>query len=118
MTSRPTARTRKIAALNDAFRQSIIDGKPTGETYLTAALAAHGEPFFKRASTAILRFNAFTSDIDPHGTREWMRVNIDGIVVWAKIDYNDKANPGFAADDPSDAATTTRVITLMLPEDH
>ena len=117
MTSRPTSRTRRIAALNDAFRQSIIDGTPTGETYLTAALAAHGEPFFKRASTAILCFDAFTDDIDPYRTHEWMRVTVDGIVVWAKIDYHDMANPGFAANDPSDATTTTRVLTLMLLED-
>ena len=46
-----------------------------------------------------------------------VRVTVDGIVAWGKIDYFDKRDPDLGAEDPSDAATTERVMTILLPEE-
>lgn len=39
-----------------------------------------------------------------------------GRKVWMKIDYYD-ADCEYGSEDPSDAAVTTRVVTILLPED-
>ena len=108
----------KIRGLNDAFRASIITPNPLGKVYMTAGIQTHGEPFGMRTLVAIASFDAFTEDIDPHGEHDMIRVVVDDTIVWAKIDYYDKADPDLGAEDPSNAATTERVMTLMLPEEY
>ena len=105
----------KIRALNDAFRFSIITPNPLGKVYMTVGIQAHGEPFGMRTLVAIASFDAFTEDIDPHGEHDMIRVVVDDTIVWAKIDFHDKADPDLSAENPSDAVTTERVMTLMLP---
>ena len=108
----------KIRELNDAFRRSIVTASSLGKVYMTSGVAALGEPFGQTALVAVAEFNAFTEDIDPHGEHDMIRVVVDGTIVWAKVDYYDKADPDFGAEDPADAATTERVMTLMLPEEY
>jgi len=40
-----------------------------------------------------------------------------GHKVWLKVDYYDAAME-FGSEDPADASQTTRVITILLPEDY
>lgn len=107
----------KICALNDAFRKSIVTPAPLGKVYMTDGVATHGEPFRRKALEAIQMFDGFTEDFDPHGEHDMMRVIVDGIVVWGKIDCYDKRDPDLGAEDPSDPTTTERLLTLMLPEE-
>lgn len=103
----------RIRDLNDAFRASLITQTPLGKLYATAGIAAHGADFQNRAIEAVVAFSDFTEDIDPSRTHNMMCVTIDGIITWAKIDYYDKADPDLGADDPSNAETTERVMTLL-----
>ncbi|GAO52917.1 DUF3768 domain-containing protein [Novosphingobium sp. MD-1] len=41
---------------------------------------------------------------------------IDGHTVWVKIDSYDR-NLEYGSDDPADPVLTTRVVTILLPED-
>ena len=41
---------------------------------------------------------------------------LDGHTIWVKTDYYD-LDCDFGSDDPADASLTTRVITIMLPQD-
>lgn len=40
----------------------------------------------------------------------------EGRAVWVKVDYYDR-NCEYGSEDPADASVTTRVVTIMLPED-
>jgi hypothetical protein len=111
----------KVRALNDAFREDLVVApEKKGKCYMTASVAALGQPFGLRAlaAVALAKGDAFTPEIDPNGTHDMIRIVIDGVIIWAKIDYYDKADPDLGAEDPSDVATTERVMTLMLPEDY
>jgi hypothetical protein len=111
----------KIRALNDAFRQDLVVAPEKRKCYMTASIAALGEPFGLRAlaAVALAKADAFTPEIDPTGTHDMLRIVVDGgVIIWAKIDYYSKADPDLGAEDPSDAATTERVMTLMMPEDY
>ena len=110
-------RTR-IRALNDEFRWSLIEPPVKGKVYITDGVAARGEPFGVRCVASIALFEDFTEDIDPHGERAMIRVTVDAVIVWAKIDYFDKNDPDLGAEDPSDLATTERAMTIMLPEEY
>ena len=46
-----------------------------------------------------------------------IRLVIDGIVVWAKIDCYAADDPDLGSEDPSDETKTERVMTLLLPEE-
>ena len=110
--------TARIRALNDMFRASIGTAKPLGKLYMTAGVAALGEPFGAKALVAIKAFDAFTNDIDPHKEHDMVRVTVDGIVVWAKLDYYSADDPDLGSEDPSDPAKTERVMTILLPEEY
>ncbi len=110
--------SRKIRSLNDTFRASLITPTPLGKLYATSGIAAHGTDFQIRAIEAVVAFSAFTDDIDPSQTHDMMRVVVDNIIVWAKIDFYDKADPDLGAEDPSDPSTTERVMTILLPSEY
>ncbi|WP_244580117.1 DUF3768 domain-containing protein [Cohaesibacter gelatinilyticus] len=70
-----------------------------------------------RAIQAIQTFDDFTEDNDPYGTREFGSVEIDGQAVWFKIDAYDR-NLEYGSPDPSDPEVTTRIMTVLLPEEY
>lgn len=110
--------TARIRALNDEFRRSIGTASPLGKVYMTAGVVALGEPFGLRTIAAIKAFDAFTRDIDPHLEHDKVRVTIDAVIVWAKIDYFSADDPDLGSEDPADPAKTERVMTIMLPEEY
>ncbi|MEZ5844831.1 MAG: DUF3768 domain-containing protein [Hyphomicrobiaceae bacterium] len=111
-------RTARIRALNDAFRRAIGSGQSLGKFYMTSGVAGHGPAFTAKVIAAVVAFDAFDADIDPYGEHDMVRVVVDGIRVWGKIDYYHKADPDLGAEDPADAGTTERVMTLLLPEEY
>ena len=110
--------TVRIRELNDQFRQSIGTASPLGKIYMTAGVVALGEPFGLRTIAAIKAFDAFTSDIDPHNEHDMVRVTVDAVIVWGKIDYFSSDDPDLGSEDPADPAKTERVMTIMLPEEY
>lgn len=49
--------------------------------------------------------------------RDFGVIELRGRNVWMKIDYYDLALE-FGSEDPADASVTTRVMTILLPEDY
>jgi hypothetical protein len=107
------ARAARIAALNDAFRQSFQGGK----VMMTASVAALPLDIRVMALRAVRTFSAFNADNDPHAEHDFGSFKIAGESFFWKIDYYDPSLT-FGSDDPADAAKTRRVLTLMLAEDY
>ena len=110
-------RSKKIAALNDALRRNPTD-RSLGNTYMTDGVSAIGPEFVGRAIVAVAAFDVFNADNDPYGEHDFGALDIDGQNLFWKIDYYSKADPDLGADDPSDPATTERVLTIMLAEEY
>ena len=49
--------------------------------------------------------------------RDMGSITVREVKILFKIDYYDE-NLEFGSEDPADAAKTTRVLTIMLPEDY
>ena len=62
-------------------------------------------------------FDAFTSDNDPHGERDFGSFAICGEHLFWKIDYYDQGLR-FGSEDPSDPAVTRRIMTIMLASEY
>ena len=105
----------RIAALNDQFRK---DPARFGKAYITDGVAAHGPEFVRCALAATAAFAAFTTDNNPWGERDFGSFQLDSETLFWKIDYFDKADPDLGAEDPSDPATTARVLTIMLADEY
>ena len=107
----------RIAALNDAFRNNPTDRR-LGKTYMTDGVNALGPDLVARAIAAAVAFDRFTPDNDPHRERDFGSFVLDGHKLFWKIDYYDKTDPDLGSEDPSDPATTERVLTIMLAEEY
>jgi len=105
----------KIRELNDAFRT----GKRSdlGEIVTTYGVTAHDSAFLAKAMLMTQTFNAFTSDNDPHGEHDFGSFEIDGELVYWKIDYYDKAME-YGSEDPADEGVTCRVLTILLASEY
>lgn len=106
-------RDRKIRDLNDQFRKSFEGGQVV-MTQGVAALALHTR---MRALAVIRQFDEFNEDNDPYGIHDFGSVEVDGQNVWFKIDAYDK-DMLYGSPDPSDPKVTSRVMTILLPEDY
>lgn len=109
-----TEKSARIRELNDAFRTSLAGGK----VYVTDGVRSRGEGFVTAALTAVRSFDTFTKDNDPYGEHDFGAFEIDGRKLFWKIDYYDIGDPDLGAEDPSDTATTERVLTIMLAEEY
>ncbi|MEO8629066.1 MAG: DUF3768 domain-containing protein [Betaproteobacteria bacterium] len=104
----------RIRELNDAFRASLTGGK----VYTTDGISGEGPDFVATALDAVRTFDRFTRDNDPHSEHDFGSFEVDGQKLFWKIDYYDKGDSNFGAEDPSDPATTERVLTIMLAEEY
>lgn len=105
--------TRKIAILNDAFRTTFL----SGTVCVTAGLHLLGDEFVKAALLAVREFKTFTEDNDPHAEHDFGALEIEGRKLFWKIDYFDPTMT-IGAEDPANASTTRRVLTVMLAEEY
>ena len=55
--------------------------------------------------------------MSPYEEHDFGALEVDGQVIFFKIDYFDKA-PTYHSPDPSDLSVTERVITIMLAEEY
>ena len=106
-------KTERIRELNDAFRKTFAGGK----VVMTASVASLPDMVRANALLEVARFDRFTPDNDPHGEHDFGSFELCGRKFFFKVDYYDLSME-FGAEDPSDPAKTTRVLTLMLAEDY
>jgi hypothetical protein len=103
----------QIRRLNDTFRQTFHGGR----VMLTSSVAELPEDAKVALLTAVRGFTSFDEDNDPHGEHDLCVVQVRGERYFAKIDYYDR-DIRFGADDPSDEAQTTRVMTIMRADEY
>ncbi len=104
---------QRIRDLNDAFRRSFSGGK----ILITPGVQSLATDIASRVLQAIQNFDGFCGDNDPYGTHEFGGVEVEGQKVWFKIDAYDQ-NLEYGSPDPSDPSVTTRVMTILLPEEY
>ena len=111
-------RTEAIARLNDRARLGL---DPTARIVITRnCLAAFCDietvetVVVQAKLLAAFRRCSFSSD-SPE--RDFAEILFRGKRVWLKVDYYDAAME-YGSPDPADASVTTRVITILLPEDY
>lgn len=120
MATQPLAnRTEKIARLNDRARQGLDPSARivTTRTCLAAFCDLENFPHMMLTQAALLRGmrNCTFSGESPE--RDFATFTFRDRTVWLKIDYYDAALE-FGSEDPADASVTTRVLTILLPEDY
>lgn len=106
-------RSAKVRALNDAFRTTLTGGT----VLMTAGVVALGADLQAAVLAAVRQFDAFDADNDPWAEHDFGAVEVGGARVFFKIDYFDLTR-AVLADDPSDPATTERVMTIMLASEY
>lgn len=108
-------RTDAIRALNDAFRKNPFGN--LGKVVMTQGVNKMPGGFSYKALAAVMAFSAFTRENDPHGEHDFVSVEVEGHLVFGKIEYYDKTLD-YGSPDPSDPAVTTRVLTVMLADEY
>lgn len=108
-------RTEKIRALNDAFRKHPFAG--LGKVVMTQGVNMIPGGFSYKALEAVMTFDAFTKANDPHREHDFVSVEVNGHLVFGKIDYYDK-DLEYGSEDPSNPDVTTRVLTIMLADEY
>ncbi len=62
-------------------------------------------------------FDTFTPDNDPYGENDFGSREIEGELVYWKIDYYDKPMI-HSSENPADEAATCRVLTIFLASEY
>lgn len=111
-------RIETIARLNDRARLGL---DPTARIVITRnCLATFCDPetievvMVQAQLLAGFRRATFSPD-SPE--RDFAAITFRDCKVWLKIDYYDGALE-FGSEDPANASVTTRVVTILLPEDY
>lgn len=102
-----------IAHLNDSFRKNLLGGR----ILMTVGVQALAQLTQFRALQAIQNFDDFTPDNDPWGHHDFGEVKADDIRIWWKIDCFDKSLQS-GSPNAADPTVTTRVMTILLPEEY
>lgn len=103
----------RIRDLNDLLRQTGLGGT----ILVTAGVRALGGAALAETMAAIMTFDAFDEDNDPHGEHDFGAFEIAGERLFWKIDYYDLTLTA-GSEDPSDPRRTSRVLTIMLAEEY
>ena len=108
-----SARSRKLAELNDRLRQTGQGGR----IVITRGIRERGETFVARVLERVRTFDAFTKENDPYGEHDFGNFELDGETIYFKVDYYNKTLDG-GSENPADPDQTTRVLTIMLAEEY
>ncbi len=109
-----TAKTKRIAQLNDQFRKTGNGGK----MFTTQGIEALTIDQKMLVLAKVRQFDDFTPDNDPHGEHDFGAFTLPdvGKIYW-KVDYYDLAME-YGSEDPANSEVTTRVLTIMLAEEY
>ncbi len=105
--------TARIRALNDELRHNL----PNAHAVITAGVAALGPDAVARIVQTIALYDDFCHTNDPYEEHDFGSFEVEGHVIFFKIDYFGKDST-FHSPDPSDPTVTQRVITIMLAEEY
>lgn len=109
------SRIEKVRALNDAFRKNPFGG--LGKVVMTQGVNMLPGCFAYKALAAVMAFSAFTRENDPHAEHDFVSVEVEGHLVFSKIDYYDREME-YGSEDPSNPDVTTRALTIMLADEY
>ena len=113
----PAQQTReyrtKVAALNDAFRQSFEGGR----VFMTAGIINLPRDVQAKVLRNVTTYADFDEDNDPWGEHDFGSFKLSGQTFFWKISYYDK-DMQYGSEDPANPAQTTRVLTIMLAEEY
>ena len=120
MTRSPTAtesddegRAQRIRELNDNLRRN----GGCMSVMVSSGVAAFGVAFTTAALSLVAAFDSFEPGNDPYGEHDFGLITHRGQHMFWKIEYYD-ASLSAAAEDPCNARTCTRVLTLMLTSEY
>ena len=99
--------------LNDAFR-TTFDG---GKVLMSAGVSALSEQAQLEVVWAVRLFWQFTPENDPYEEHDFGAVTCRGVRYFWKIDPFD-LDLRYRSPDPSDAAFTIRVLTIMRADEY
>ena len=109
-----TDTTKRIAELNDLCRKAMgIAGRVVQTAGISSLPPADQSAIREKVET----FDAFSSDNDPHGERDFGAFEHNGERIFWKIDYDD-ATLTKGSEDPSDPKQTIRVLTIMFASEY
>lgn len=107
--------TARIRELNDQFRKTLMGGR----VYMTAGVDALDTDVKAMALHKVATFVDFTKDNDPWSEHDFGAFELVGMKLFWKIDHYEKGSRLTAgAEHPEDAATTERVLTIMLADEY
>jgi len=109
----PSEYAKRIAQLNDRFRQTYWGGK----VMTTCGVNELSEALQHRLFRAVAEYDDFDWRNDPHGEHDFGKVEIDNHEFFWKIDYYD-ARMEYGSEDPANPDVTTRVLTIMLASEY
>ena len=108
--SNETTDTERIRTLNDHIRRNIGSGRAV----MTIGIAALGPEVVARIIKTIEVFDDFCTANDPHEEHDFGAVEVDGNVIFFKIDLYEEPD----VKDPNGEPAVTRVLTIMLAEEY
>ena len=103
----------KIRELNDRLRMYGFGGM----WLATIGISSLPPDDLRAVYKAVLTFNDFTPDNDPHGEHDCAVQTVGDIKIIWKIDYYDRDRQ-LHCPDPSDPKVTVRVLTVMLSSEY
>jgi hypothetical protein len=106
--------SRKIAQLNDAFRQSMGRG---GRVYMTRGIQNLPEEDRLQVFHLVRTFNDFSEGNDPYGEHDFGAFDFKAEMIFWKIDYYDQEMQ-HGSEDPADPEKTMRVMTVMMAYEY
>lgn len=107
------SKTERIRALNDRLR---TQGEG-GNVVVTRGIAALEPSVLAAVLGAVQSFDAFNADNDPYSEHDFGSLDVSGERIMFKIDYYDRSMLAHSPD-PSDAAVTVRVLTILLADEY
>jgi hypothetical protein len=103
----------RVRLFNDQLRKTGVGG----QVLITRGVQALGPDRLATVVQAIRVFDDFNADNDPYGEHDFAVLRVEDIEVIFKIDYYDLEMDNLSSD-PSDAAVTRRLMTILLPEEY
>ena len=107
-------KTETIRQLNDALR---TDQSTDGQIVITIGIQALGSDAVARLRSAIVQFNLFNEENDPHGEHDFGALDFEDNRIFWKIDYYNKPMDD-GSQDASNPDCTNRVLTIMLAVEY
>jgi hypothetical protein len=110
----------QVRALNDEFRTQLISPVSAlwhNRLICTSGVAKHGDDFIDRALWEVRHFEAFNEINDPYGEHDFGSFDLDGVMLYWKIDYYDPLYDGHSRD-PANPDKTKRVLTIPLADEY